>query len=78
MTGPSGEYSDGIGPSNWYSGPVAPADVRKYAEWLLDEFDGSVVESPAEASYHYHIEVTKLTETPDGSLRPVDTDTDRS
>ncbi len=49
---------------------IHPVELREYFEWILEEFDGSLVEG--RAGVNYHVEITRLEETDDGDLRAVE------
>jgi len=71
---PNGMAQDGagVGQFNWHSGPVNPDEIRRYLRWVLEEFDGSLVESRSANGEHYHVEVTRLEDTEDGQLEAVE------
>jgi len=60
------------GAPEWYSGPIPPAAVATYLDWLLTEHDGDLVEARySRGATAYHVEVTALEEQSDGTYRAV-------
>lgn len=67
MTEPDQTESDR---ETWYSGPADPEELKDYFEWLLEDHDGQLVESPI--GEDYYVEVTRLEEDGEETLRSVE------